>query len=330
MRVGILLITAVTVLCLGASVRADDPLPSWNEGPTKRAILDFVARVVREGGPDLVPLDERIAVFDNDGTLWCEQPNYTQAAFAVDRIKALAETHPDWKNRQPFKGVLEGDLKTALAGGEQAVVELVTASHSGLTTEAFDRVVKAWTATARHPRFDRPYTELVYQPMLEVLTYLRANGFKTYIVSGGGVEFMRPWATAVYGVPPEQIIGSTGKTRFEVRDGKPVLVKLPEIDFIDDGPGKPVGINKFIGRRPVMAFGNSDGDLQMLQWTTSGPGPRFGLLVHHTDAVREWAYDRDSPVGRLSRALDEAPSRGWRIADMKSDWKIVFPAPSSK
>jgi hypothetical protein len=321
-----LLAATIAWLTTGSAVAAD-PLASWNDGPAKKAVMGFVERVSKEAGPDFLAPADRIAVFDNDGTLWSEQPVYVQAAFAVDRIKLMAGSHPEWKDKQPFKSILEGDLKAALAGGERSVVEMVIATHSGLTTQEFEVVVEEWLATARHPRFKRPYIELVYQPMLEILAYLRANGFRTYIVSGGGVEFMRPWAQAVYGVPPEQVIGSSGKTRFELRDGRPVLVKLPEIDFVDDGPGKPSGINRGIGRRPVMAFGNSDGDLQMLQWTTVGAGPRFGLIVRHTDADREWAYDRESHVGRLDKALDLAPAAGWVVVDMKSDWKVIYPSP---
>ena len=301
-----------------------DPLPSWSDGPAKKAIVEFVGKVTKEGGPDFVPVAERIATFDNDGTLWSEQPVYFQFAFAIDRVKALADKHPEWKEKQPFKAVLEGDLRTALAGGEKGIMELMMATHAGMTTEEFEQIVKDWLATARHLRFKRPYTDLVYQPMLELLAYLRANGFKTYIVSGGGIEFMRPWVEKVYGIPPEQVVGSSIKVKYELRDGKPVLVRLPEIDFIDDKAGKPVGIHKFIGRRPIAAFGNSDGDFEMLQWTTGAKGPRFGLIVHHTDAEREWAYDRESHVGRLDKALDEAPKRGWVVVDMKKDWKKVF------
>ena len=287
--------------------------------------VNFVQRVTTAGGADFVPVAERIAVFDNDGTLWAEQPMYTQLAFAFDRVKALAPEHPEWKQKQPFKAVLEGDLKTVAAGGEHALLELIMATHAGMTTEAFARVATDWLATAKHPRFNRPYTELVYQPMLELLVYLRANGFKTYIVSGGGIEFMRPWTEKVYGIPPEQVIGSSIKTRFELRDGKPVLLRLPEINFIDDKAGKPVGIQMHIGRRPIAAFGNSDGDLQMLQWTTAGPGARFGLIVRHTDPDREYAYDRQSSIGRLDQALDEAGGQGWTLVDMKQDWRRVFP-----
>ncbi len=308
-----------------ASLAAAEPLPSWNEGQAKRAIVDFVQRVTMAGGADFVPEPERIAVFDNDGTLWAEKPTYAQLAFALDRVTALAPQHPEWKDKQPFKAALEGDLKTVAAGGEHALLELVMATHAGMTTDAFAQVVKDWLATAKHPRFNRPYTELVYQPMLELLTYLRTNGFKTYIVSGGGIEFMRPWTAKVYGIPPEQVIGSSIKTRFELSEGKPVLVRLPEIHFIDDKAGKPVGIHMHIGRRPIAAFGNSDGDLQMIQWTTAGSGARFGLIVHHTDADREYAYDRQSSVGRLDKALEMAGSQGWTVVDMKRDWKRIFP-----
>jgi phosphoglycolate phosphatase-like HAD superfamily hydrolase len=302
-----------------------DPLPSWNEGATKKAILDFVRTITEKGSPQHVPVEERIATFDNDGTLWSEQPLYFQLAFAIDRVKALSPKHPDWKEKQPFKAVLEDDMKTVFASGERGLVELVMASHAGMTTDEFEVIVKDWLATAKHPRFKRPYTELVFQPMLELLTFLRANGFTTYIVSGGGIEFMRPWVENVYGIPPEQVVGSSIKVKYEVQDGKPVLVRLPEIDFIDDKIGKPVGIHKFIGRRPIMAFGNSDGDFEMLEWTTAAKGPRFGLIVRHSDADREWEYDRKSPIGRLDKALDEAPRRGWAIADMKQDWKVIYP-----
>ncbi len=302
-----------------------DPLPSWNAGGPKSAILDFVGRVTREGGPDFVPVEERIAVFDNDGTLWSEQPVYFQAAFIFDRIRAMAKDHPEWKEKQPYQAVLEGDMKTLAAGGQKLLLELVAATHAGMSVADFAAVVTDWTKTARHPRFDRPYTDLVFQPMLELLGYMRANGFRTFIVSGGGVEFMRPWAPAIYGIPPEQIVGSSGKTEFRLNGDRPEILKLPAIEFIDDGPGKPVGINRFIGRRPVFAAGNSDGDLEMLQWTTLDRGPRFGLIVYHTDAAREWAYDRNSPVGRLDKALDQAPARGWTVVDMKADWAVIYP-----
>lgn len=313
------------VFAVAATAETNDPLPSWNEGASKQAITQFVEGVTTTGGSSFVPLAQRIAVFDNDGTLWSEQPIYFQLAFALDRVKELAPLHPEWKDQQPFKGVLEGDLKTVLAGGEHAVLELVLATHAGITTEEFSQTVKDWLATAKHPKTGHPYTDMVYQPMLELLAYLRANGFKTYIVSGGGIEFMRPWTETIYGIPPEQVIGSSIKTKFELREGTPVLVRLPEINFIDDKAGKPVGINQHIGRRPIAAFGNSDGDLQMLQWTTAGSGTRLACLVHHTDADREWAYDRSSSIGRLDKALDEAQAKGWTVVDMKRDWKLVFP-----
>ena len=302
----------------------NDPLPSWNDGATKQAITEFVARVTRQGSPDFVPPAERIATFDNDGTLWVEHPMYVQLAFALDRVKAMAPMHPEWKDKQPFKAALEGDLKTLAAAGDHAIAELVMATHAGMTNQEFEKIVTEWLATARDPRFKRPYTELSYQPMIELLVYLRANGFKTFIVSGGGVEFMRPWTERVYGVPPEQVVGSSIKTRFQMRDGRPELFRLPEVNFIDDGAGKPVGINEFIGRRPIAAFGNSDGDLQMLQWTTMSGGVRLGLLVHHTDAVREYAYDRDTTFGHLDKALDVAAMNHWVVVDMKNDWKRIF------
>lgn len=308
-----------------AAAEAPAPLPSWNDGASKQAILQFVEAINTPGGPAFVRPSKRIAVFDNDGTLWSEQPMYFQLAFALDRVRALAPQHPEWKDKQPFKAVLEDHLDEILAGGEQALLELVMATHAGMTTEEFAQSVKEWLATARHPNTGRPYTGMVFQPMLELLAYLRGHYFKTYIVSGGGIEFMRPWTEGVYGVPPEQVIGSSIRTKFELRNGNPVLVRLPEINFIDDKAGKPVGINRHIGRRPIAAFGNSDGDLQMLQWTTAGSGTRFGLLVHHTDADREWAYDRDSHIGRLDKALDEAQEKGWTVVDMEKDWKVVYP-----
>ncbi|NOY41300.1 MAG: haloacid dehalogenase-like hydrolase [Planctomycetes bacterium] len=308
-----------------AMVCAADPLPSWDEGASKKAIVDFVERVTAKGSPDYVAPADRIATFDNDGCLWSEQPVYFQLLFAIDRVKQLAPQHPEWKTEQPFKAVLEGDKKTLAKAGMQGLAKLIMASHAGMTTDEFAQTVRDWLKTARHPRFKRPYDELVFQPMLELLDYLRANGFKTYIVSGGGIEFLRVFAEEAYGIPPEQVIGSSIKTKFELRDGQPVIVRLPEIDFIDDKEGKPVAINKFIGRRPIAAFGNSDGDLQMLQWTAAGEGPRFCLLVHHTDAEREWAYDRDSHIGKLDKGLDEAKRRGWTVVDMKRDWNVVYP-----
>ena len=299
-------------------------LPSWDDGPAKKELLYFLWRVTREGGPDFVPADARIAVFDNDGTLWSEQPMYVQAAFAIDRVKTLASQHPDWKKRQPFKGVLEDDMKAVAASGDRGLLDIITATHAGMTAQEFEHIVTDWIATAQHPKTGRLYTDMVYQPMLELLQYLRANSFKTFIVTGGGVDFVRPWIENTYGIPPEQVVGSSGKTKFELRDGKPVLMKLPEVNFIDDKTGKPIGINQYIGRRPIAAFGNSDGDLQMLQWTAGGDGPRFCLLVHHTDAEREWAYDRKSPIGMLDKALDEAQGKGWTVVDMKNDWKRIF------
>ena len=302
-----------------------DPLPSWNDGAAKSAIKTFVRAVTDKSGKSFVPEAERIATFDNDGTLWAEQPIYFQLLFALDRVKALAPTHPEWKTKQPFQAALEGDMKALAASGEKGLLTLVMATHAGMTTAEFESIVKQWIATAKHPTTHRPYTRMVYQPMLELLAYLRANGFKTFIVSGGGIEFMRPWTNEVYGVPPEQVVGSSIKTKFEMRHGKPVLVRLPELNFIDDKEGKPVGINEHIGRRPIFAFGNSDGDLQMLQWTAAGGGASFMGLVHHTDAKREWAYDRKSHIGRLDKALDEAKARGWTVVDMKNDWKEIYP-----
>jgi haloacid dehalogenase-like hydrolase len=301
-----------------------NPLPSWNDGATKQSILDFVAAVTREGSPDFVPPAERIATFDNDGTLWVEHPMYTQLTFVLDRVKVLAPQHPEWRDTQPFKAALEGDMKTLAATGEHGLMVLLMATHSGMTTNEFQKIVVDWIATARDPRFKRPYTELAYLPMIELLGFLRASGFKTFIVSGGGIEFMRPWTERVYGVPPEQVVGSSIKTKFQMRDGKPELFRLGEINFIDDNVGKPVGINEYIGRRPIAAFGNSDGDLEMLQWTTMTGGRRLGLIVHHTDAEREYAYDRDTSFGRLDEALDAAAINKWTVADMKSDWKRIF------
>jgi phosphoserine phosphatase len=306
-------------------VLAADPLPSWNDTTSRQAILAFVERVTKPGSPEFVPPAERIAVFDNDGTLWCEQPVYFQAFFVFDRIKELAPEHPEWTNREPFASVLKGDLQGALAGGEHALVEMGMATHAGTTTEEFEQIVTRWISTAKHPKTGKLFTEMVYRPMLELLAYLRANGFKTFIASGGGIEFMRPWVEKIYGIPPEQVIGSSIKTRFEMRNGKPVLVRLPEINFVNDKAAKPVAIQMHIGRRPIATFGNSDGDLQMLQWTAAGSGARFCLYVHHDDASREWAYDRESNIGRLDRGLDEAKARGWTVVSMKDDWKRIFP-----
>ena len=302
-----------------------DPLPSWDDSPSKTAIVEFVEKVTTEGSPEFVPPAERIATFDNDGTLWCEQPMYFQLLFALDRVKVLAPQHPEWKDKEPFASLLKGDVKSALAGGEPAIAQIVAATHSGMTTEEFEAIVKDWIATAKHPVTKRPYAEMVYQPMLELLNYLRASGFKTFIVSGGGIEFMRPWTERVYGIPPEQVVGSSGGLKLEVRDGTPVLSKLPTVDFVDDKAGKPVGIQRHIGRRPIAAFGNSDGDYEMLRWTSAGEGPRLCMIVHHTDGEREYAYDRGSHIGKLEKGLDEAAVRQWVLIDMKQDWKVIFP-----
>ncbi len=328
--IGCLVLATVLLACspTGSGVQpaaTTDPLASWNDGTAKQQVLDFVSRVTDPQSPDFVPEPERIATFDNDGTLWAEQPAYSQLLFVIDRVTALAPEHPEWKTTQPFQAVLEGDMKALAAGGEHGLLELVMATHAGMTTAEFEAVLNNWLATARHQTTGKPYTEMVYQPMLELLAFLRANGFKTFIVSGGGIEFMRPWTEQVYGIPPEQVVGSSIVTAYEVRDGVPVLVRQPKIDFIDDKAGKPVGINSHIGRRPIAAFGNSDGDFQMLEWTTAGDGVRLGVLIHHTDAEREGAYDRDSHFGRLDKALDEAPQRGWVVVDMKEDWGRVFP-----
>lgn len=328
-RVLISVLTGVPVLIgpLRPSIvlAQSDPLSSWNDGPVKASITNFVARVTTQGGADFVAPAERIAVFDNDGTLWAEQPMYVQLAFVLDRVRALAPQNPGWKTKQPFKAVLNGDMRALAASGEQGLMQLIAVTHAGMTSDEFAKIASEWLATARHPRFKRPYTELVYQPMLELLTYLRANGFKTYIASGGGVEFMRPWTERVYGIPPEQVLGSSIKTKFEMRDGRPTIFRLPQINFIDDKAGKPVGINQQIGRRPIAAFGNSDGDLEMLQWTTMSGGPRFGLILHHTDAEREFAYDRQAHFGKLDKALDAAAANQWTVVDMKRDWKKIFP-----
>ena len=320
------LVLAFLLTCGSASLwAADDPLPSWNDTAPKQAIVAFVERVTKQGSPDFVPVPERIATFDNDGTLWAEQPMYVQGLFLVDRVKALALHHPEWHTQEPFASLLKGDMRSVAAAGEKGLLEMLAATHTGMTTEEFSTTVRDWIATAKHPKTGKLYTEMVYQPMLELLAYLRANGFKTFIVSGGGIEFMRPWTEKVYGIPPEQVVGSSGKLQFEMRNGKPVLMKLPAVHLVDDKEGKPVGIQTHIGRRPIAAFGNSDGDLQMLQWTTAGSGPRFALLVHHTDAAREWAYDRTSHVGKLDKALDEAVAKGWTVVNMKDDWKTIFP-----
>ncbi len=303
----------------------NDPLPSWNNGKAKSSIINFVKEVTDKNSSNFVKPEERIATFDNDGTLWSEQPMYFQLYFTIDRVNALANQHPEWKTKQPFKSVLENDMKTLVSFGEHGLLELVMGTHAGMTTTEFEQIVKDWVAVAKHPRFNRPFTDLVYQPMLELLEYLRANDFKTYIVSGGGIEFMRPFTEGIYGIPPEQVIGSSIKTKFEIVDGKPQIIRLPEIGFIDDKGEKPVAIHKFIGRKPIAAFGNSDGDLQMLQWTASNELPSFMLYIHHTDDVREWAYDRKSHIGRLNKGLDEAKEKGWTVVDMKKDWKVIYP-----
>jgi len=318
----------LAVSTLPALARSADALPSWNDGASKARIVSFVQDVTDPTSRRYVPPAERIAVFDNDGTLWTEQPMYFQLAFILDRVKALAPQHPEWQTTEPFRSVLAGDMAGVAAAGEHGLMQLMAATHAGMTSEQFRSIVAEWLATARHPSFKRPYTELTYAPMKELLAYLRANGFKTFIVSGGGVEFLRVFSERVYGVPPEQVVGSSIRTKYEVRDGKPAIVRLPEIEFIDDAAGKPVGINRYIGRRPILAFGNSDGDFEMLEYTTSASGPRLGLIVRHDDAEREYAYDRKSSVGRLDRGLDEAGARGWVIVSMKSDWRRIYDASS--
>ncbi len=332
------LIAAALVSAVFSTARvsqAGDPLPSWNDGPAKQSIIAFVEKVTKPGSPNFVPVPERIATFDNDGTLWCEQPVPVQLYFALDRMKVLAPQHPEWKEKEPFASLLKGDLKTALAGGNRALLELLMVTHAGMTTVEFEQVVKDWIATAKHPKYKKRYTELVYQPMLEVLAYLRANGFKTFIVSGGGIEFMRPWTEQVYGIPPEQVVGSSIKMKFEMRDGKPVVVRLPELDFINDKAGKAVGINQHIGRRPIAAFGNSIGDREMLEYTQGGSGARFMVLVLHDDATREHAYGpalglRDVQLGAFTQALyEQAKKDGWTVVSMKDDWKTVFAPPQA-
>ncbi|MDF1714879.1 MAG: HAD family hydrolase [Akkermansiaceae bacterium] len=313
------------IALLAASHLNAEPLPSWNDSDSKKAIIAFVEKVVDKDSPNFVPVPERIATFDNDGCLWSEQPMYFQAFYIFDRIKTLAPKHPEWKEKEPFASVLKGDVKSALAGGEEALLAMAMATHGGLTSEEFDKIIRDWLATAKHPTTKMAYDKMIFQPMLELLEYLRANDFKTFIVSGGGIDFLRVFAEEAYGIPPEQVIGSSIKAKYEVRDGKPVIVKVPELNFIDDKGGKPVGIYQHIGRRPIFAAGNSDGDFQMLEWTTSGKGASFGLLVHHTDAEREFAYDRKSHVGKLDKGLDAAKEKGWEIVDMKADWKTIYP-----
>lgn len=328
-RVSLLLLASL----LATAFAAAEALPSWHETKNKQAIVAFVEKVSKAGSADFVPEAERIAVFDNDGTLWSEQPLYFQVYFVIDRVKALAPQHPEWKEKEPFAAVLKGDLQTAIAAGEKGLIEMLAATHAGMTTDEFTTIVSEWIATAKHPQTGKLFTEMIYQPMRELLDYLRGQGFKTYIVSGGGVEFMRPWAERTYGIPPEQVVGSSLKVKFAMRDGVPVIVKLPELNLVDDNAGKPVGIAQYIGRRPLAAFGNFDGDLQMLQWTTiprsaEDKRPRLGAIVHHTDGEREFAYDRKSQMGKLDKALDEAPQRGWLVIDMKMDWKTVYAPPA--
>jgi phosphoglycolate phosphatase-like HAD superfamily hydrolase len=316
---------AAALVLTGAALAQSDPLPSWNEGAAKARIASFVQSVTLAGGADFVPPADRIAVFDNDGTLWAEQPMYFQLAFAIDRAKAMVAKNPELAKHPVMKAAAAGDMQALAAGGEKGLAQLLAVTHANTTTDEFARLVRDWVRTARHPTLKRPYTSLTFVPMRELLDYLRANGFKTYIVSGGGIEFLRVISEELYGVPPEQVVGSSIKTKYEVRNGRPVIVRLPELDFIDDKAGKPVGIHKFIGKRPIAAFGNSDGDYEMVEWTTSAPGARLGVIVHHDDAAREFAYDRTSHVGRLARGLDEGPKRGWTIVSMKNDWKTVFP-----
>jgi hypothetical protein len=318
-------VVAALAILVAPIARAADELASWNDGPAKAAIVEFVGKVTKPGSPDFVPEPERIATFDNDGTLWAEQPMYFQLLFALDRVKAMAPQHPEWKTKEPFASLLKGDVSKALAGGDKAIEEIVMVTHAGMTTAEFEKIVTDWIATAKHPKTHRLYTEMVYKPMLELVAYLRANGFKTFIVSGGGIEFMRPWTEKVYGIPPEQVVGSSVRTKYEIRDGKPVLVRLPAIDFVNDKAGKPVGINSHIGRRPIAAFGNSDGDRQMLEWTQGGGGARLMMLVHHDDAAREWAYGPKSKIGTFSDSLmAEAKQQGWVVISMKDDWKRIF------
>lgn len=320
-------VVLIFTLWMAAEPLRADVLPSWVDGDNKRSLIEFVTRVTRESSPDFVEPARRIAVFDNDGTLWAEQPMYFQFAFALDRVRKLAPLHPEWRTTAPFKDVLSGDNQALAKAGKEGLLQIMAVAHSGVTTEEFDTLVGSWLVIARHPNCECPYTDLVYQPMLELLAYLRSNQFKTFIVSGGGVEFMRAFAEQVYGIPPEQVIGSSGVTKYVAAgpNGKPALIKEAHVEFIDDGPGKPSGINRFIGRRPILAFGNSDGDQQMLQWTAGGRGASFVGLIHHTDADREYAYDRQSHIGRLDKALTEAQQRGWTIVDMKQDWRRIFP-----
>jgi hypothetical protein len=317
--------TIIFFSCTDQNVQQSDPLPSWNEGKSKQSIIDFVNEVTNEASPNYVKPEDRIATFDNDGTLWSEQPYYFQLQFALDRVKALAPEHPEWKDNPLFQAVMDNDIKKVLSFGEHGLLELVMATHAGMTTTEFEQIIKKWISTAKHPKTNKLYKEMVFQPMLELLDFLRSNGFKTYIVSGGGIEFMRPWTEEVYSIPPEQVVGSSIKVIYELTDTGPVLRKLPELDFIDDKEGKPVAIHKFIGKRPIAAFGNSDGDLQMLQWIAGGNGKSLMVYIHHTDTEREWAYDRESHIGRLDKGLDEANEKRWTVVDMKNDWKVIYP-----
>ena len=314
-----------TDIIVEETLTESDPLPSWNEGETKQAIMAYVQDVTNSESQNFIPIADRIATFDNDGNLWSEQPAYFQLFFAIDRVKAMAPDNPEWTNKQPYKAVLENDMETLMSYGEHGLLEIVMATHAGMTTDEFEQIVKDWLANSKHPRFDKPYNELVYQPMLELLDYLRANNFKTFIVSGGGIEFMRPWTEEVYGIPTDQVVGSSIVTKFNYNNGDPVIKRIPKMDFIDDKAGKPVGINKHIGKKPVFASGNSDGDLQMMQWADSNTYKSFQLYLHHTDAEREWAYDRDSHIGKLDKGLDEANEKGWTVIDMKNDWKVIYP-----
>lgn len=317
---------AMLVLTLASTLAgAQDALPSWNDGEAKRAIMDFVEKTTTQGSPDFVPPAQRIATFDNDGCLWAEQPAYFQLIFAIDRVKAMAADHPEWQDQEPFKSAIAGDMEGLMATGKEGLAKIMAASHTGMTTDEFADSVRRWLDTARHPTTGKKYPQMVYKPMLELLEYLRANGYKTFIVSGGGIDFLRVFAEEVYGIPPEQVVGTSVAAKYEIRDGVPMLIKQPEGLFVDDKEGKPVGIHQHIGRRPVFAAGNSDGDFQMLEYTTAGDGPRFAMLVHHTDADREWAYGRDSHIGRLERGLDEADERGWVVVDMARAWKTIFP-----
>lgn len=324
--VSIIAAGVLAALPLAAAAQAQtDPLPSWNDSATKAAIVDFVAAVTTEGGPDYVAPNNRIATFDNDGTLWVEQPMYVQFAFALDRVKAMAPDHPEWKDKEPFKSVLTGDMKSVAASGKKGLAEIIAATHAGMSTEDFEKIVTDWIATAKNPETGKLNTAMIYEPMLELIDYLKANGFDVFIVSGGGIEFMRPWTETTYGIPPENVVGSSIKLKYEESDKGPVIMRLAELNFVDDGPGKPVGIQSHIGKRPIAAFGNSDGDFQMLEWTTTGPGKTLGMIVHHDDAAREFAYDRDSHVGKLDKAIDAAPQKGWHLISMKDDWNQVFP-----